>query len=224
MPIACHGPAHPSAINAEILGLPRHGYRSPEKRRERYRRDRSPEDVSGDTRYTRLPNWRGTQAIRLRSRMVPRRGLEPPRLAAHGPEPCASTNSATWARCAADVSGQRGAVNALSAKNLAMIERCCGPVVQSPVSTWERQSEGVKTVILSQFGGDGRSHANCLVGRDERCRKVSRIACRLCAANHRAARKAKSPAGGRAFNMRRRHGAQAERISFDATVESAFSR
>ncbi len=29
--------------------------------------------------------------------VVPRRGLEPPRLAAHGPEPCASTNSATWA-------------------------------------------------------------------------------------------------------------------------------
>ena len=33
----------------------------------------------------------------LDSDMVPRRGLEPPRLAAHGPEPCASTNSATWA-------------------------------------------------------------------------------------------------------------------------------
>lgn len=30
-------------------------------------------------------------------KLVPRRGLEPPRLAAHGPEPCASTNSATWA-------------------------------------------------------------------------------------------------------------------------------
>ena len=30
-------------------------------------------------------------------RVVPRRGLEPPHLAAHGPEPCASTNSATWA-------------------------------------------------------------------------------------------------------------------------------
>ena len=30
--------------------------------------------------------------------MVPRKGLEPSRLAAHGPEPCASTNSATWAR------------------------------------------------------------------------------------------------------------------------------
>ena len=29
--------------------------------------------------------------------VVPRRGLEPPHLAAHGPEPCASTNSATWA-------------------------------------------------------------------------------------------------------------------------------
>ena len=29
--------------------------------------------------------------------MVPRRGLEPPLLSAHGPEPCASTNSAIWA-------------------------------------------------------------------------------------------------------------------------------
>src|SRR5205085_2317097 len=30
-------------------------------------------------------------------RVVPTEGLEPPHLAAHGPEPCASTNSATWA-------------------------------------------------------------------------------------------------------------------------------
>ena len=29
--------------------------------------------------------------------VVPTEGLEPPHLAAHGPEPCASTNSATWA-------------------------------------------------------------------------------------------------------------------------------
>ena len=29
--------------------------------------------------------------------MVPRKGLEPSHLSAHGPEPCASTNSATWA-------------------------------------------------------------------------------------------------------------------------------
>ena len=29
--------------------------------------------------------------------LVPRRGLEPPHPKAHGPEPCASTNSATWA-------------------------------------------------------------------------------------------------------------------------------
>src|SRR5690606_39597759 len=34
---------------------------------------------------------------RVVKRLVPRRGLEPPHLAAHGPEPCASTNSATWA-------------------------------------------------------------------------------------------------------------------------------
>lgn len=29
--------------------------------------------------------------------LVPTEGFEPPHLAAHGPEPCASTNSATWA-------------------------------------------------------------------------------------------------------------------------------
>src|SRR5690606_14993168 len=29
-------------------------------------------------------------------KLVPRKGLEPSRLAAHGPEPCASTNSAIW--------------------------------------------------------------------------------------------------------------------------------
>jgi hypothetical protein len=32
--------------------------------------------------------------------MVPRRGLEPPHPKAHGPEPCASTNSAIWATLA----------------------------------------------------------------------------------------------------------------------------
>lgn len=30
---------------------------------------------------------------------VPKGGLEPPRLAAHAPETCTSTNSATWAFC-----------------------------------------------------------------------------------------------------------------------------
>ena len=34
---------------------------------------------------------------RLAEPLVPRRGLEPPLLAEHGPEPCASTNSAIWA-------------------------------------------------------------------------------------------------------------------------------
>src|SRR6188768_2978650 len=33
----------------------------------------------------------------LRNSVVPTEGLEPSHLAAHGPEPCASTNSATWA-------------------------------------------------------------------------------------------------------------------------------
>src|SRR3990170_2029839 len=44
--------------------------------------------------------------------MVPRRGLEPPLLAEHGPEPCASTNSAIWAG-AGSLGGQTVSVNAL---------------------------------------------------------------------------------------------------------------
>src|SRR5436305_11130766 len=44
----------------------------------------------------------------LSGRVVPTEGLEPPHLAAHGPEPCASTNSATWAiRKESDYSGKR---------------------------------------------------------------------------------------------------------------------
>ena len=39
----------------------------------------------------------GSSAVEDAIKLVPRRGLEPPRLAAHGPEPCASTNSAIWA-------------------------------------------------------------------------------------------------------------------------------
>ena len=52
-------------------------------------------------------------AIPDRVKLVPRRGLEPPLLAEHGPEPCASTNSAIWA-AGADVCGQGAGVNAYS--------------------------------------------------------------------------------------------------------------
>ena len=38
----------------------------------------------------------------ITSMLVPRTGLEPARLAAHAPETCASTNSATWALRAAN--------------------------------------------------------------------------------------------------------------------------
>ena len=37
------------------------------------------------------------QRVIVSADMVPTEGFEPPHLAAHGPEPCASTNSATWA-------------------------------------------------------------------------------------------------------------------------------
>jgi hypothetical protein len=46
----------------------------------------------------------------LKKGMVPRRGLEPPRLAAQVPETCASTNSAIWA-ATVHVRGWPGAVN-----------------------------------------------------------------------------------------------------------------
>ena len=39
----------------------------------------------------------GIQNLFNARKQVPTEGLEPPHLAAHGPEPCASTNSATWA-------------------------------------------------------------------------------------------------------------------------------
>ena len=50
----------------------------------------------------RMPNASGKRKTPLTNQrgfnnLVPTEGLEPPHLAAHGPEPCASTNSATWA-------------------------------------------------------------------------------------------------------------------------------
>lgn len=48
----------------------------------------------------------------LKRNLVPRRGLEPPRLAAQVPETCASTNSAIWAT-RSHVRGSRRSVNSV---------------------------------------------------------------------------------------------------------------
>ena len=65
--------------------------------------------MSGQVKHTRIERAKKNAAIsfqRLRrsltySVVVPTEGLEPPHPKAHGPEPCASTNSATWALIAA---------------------------------------------------------------------------------------------------------------------------
>ena len=66
--------------------------------------------------------------------LVPTEGLEPPHLAAHGPEPCASTNSATWALLVA-TSAARGRENIRSGRL--------------------RQGQGKKNRDAGMKGGDG---------------------------------------------------------------------
>jgi hypothetical protein len=63
------------------------------------RRDSNPHTSRHmDLNHARLPIPPRGQSNNLNARqLVPTEGLEPPHLAAHGPEPCASTNSATWA-------------------------------------------------------------------------------------------------------------------------------
>src|SRR5690606_27897603 len=57
------------------------------------------------------PSKNVIKSTNVAQKVVPRRGLEPPLLAEHGPEPCASTNSAIWAG-GAHVSGRTAPVNA----------------------------------------------------------------------------------------------------------------
>ena len=53
--------------------------------------------------------------------LVPTEGLEPPHLAAHGPEPCASTNSATWAKRRRDYIGIDLQVNVRKSMFIALL-------------------------------------------------------------------------------------------------------
>ena len=72
--------------------------RSNSMRRGRGRRASStPREMSSRSTESSQASDQLIDPVGSRDRMVPRRGLEPPLLAEHGPEPCASTNSAIWA-------------------------------------------------------------------------------------------------------------------------------
>ena len=60
--------------------------------------------MGGTTHQHKRKNW--LAIIHYQPIAVPRKGLEPSHLAAHAPETCASTNSATWA-CIGDPGGTR---------------------------------------------------------------------------------------------------------------------
>ena len=102
----------------------------------------------------------GSLRIISNSQLVPRRGLEPPRLAAHGPEPCASTNSATWARRGA-LEGGRVAVNA--------VLRRLAPAHEFSVAV---QRTGVDGAV---FAGDGAPFRQVLRDRDADAGRVRRL-------------------------------------------------
>ena len=79
--------------------------------------------------------------------MVPRRGLEPPRLAAHGPEPCASTNSATWAGVVRrSCSGRRRGCQRAAG-------RACGAAIRPPRRVARAAARGYSPGDPSGGGG-----------------------------------------------------------------------
>ncbi len=102
----------------------------------------------------------GSLRIISNSQLVPRRGLEPPRLAAHGPEPCASTNSATWARRGA-LEGGRVAVNA--------VLRRLAPAHEFSVAVQRTRVDG------AVFAGDGAPFRQVLRDRDAHAGRVRRL-------------------------------------------------
>ena len=59
--------------------------------------------------------------------MVPRRGLEPPRVAPLVPETSASTNSATWALCADELEPLARVVNCAASLHMTGVGVYCWP-------------------------------------------------------------------------------------------------
>ena len=128
--------------------------------------------------------------------MVPRRGLEPPRLSALIPETSASTNSATWAQVAAGATPAEGASIYAGTRFMSI---CSDPMTRKP--RWQQEDP--------RFGEESARYAKPIPSRELLLAKLREAQKPL--AFRRARRAARHPRPGRARGARQapaRHGAR----------------
>ena len=86
--------------------------------------------------------------------LVPKGGLEPPRVTSHAPQTCASTSSATSAQLGKDVKDSIPVVHFLDGA-------LAGVLVASGVSTVERGTAAGLGVVSAAAAGDGEAVGAC---------------------------------------------------------------